>query len=476
MADGLHLGSKIRAIRRANKLTQTRLAENLSISASYLNLIEHNRRPLPARLLLQLARMFDLDLASFAEDNTAQLKTELMEVFGDRLFDEHGITKADVDDLVEHHPNLAGAIRTLYEAWGAQREQHRALAGAHGAEEVVGRSILPSEEVADLIQQNGNHFPALEAAAETLIRDAALRPNHVQEGLVAHLEGALGYRVIFARPDALGGAVRRIDRANRVLEISEILPPRSRNFQLAHSVGLLASSDVLDAITIDPCLSRAESKRLARVALANYFAGAVLMPYEALLQAAEEDRYDIELLGHRFRVSFEQVCHRLTTLRRPGREGVRFHLIRIDIAGNISKRFSSSGIQFARYSGACPRWNVFQALLTPGVISTQHSVMPNGDAFFCVARAMRKGERGYHTTHTVHAVGLGCRVEDAAKLVYADSIDLARTHQAVPIGVTCRLCERTDCEQRAMPSVGSPMHVNEDLRGVSFYAGVPDPS
>ncbi|MEZ4318795.1 MAG: short-chain fatty acyl-CoA regulator family protein [Myxococcota bacterium] len=466
MSETPKLGGKIRAIRRTHKLTQARLAEQLGISASYLNLIEHNRRPLPATLLIQLARRFDLDLQTFAEDDSVRVHTDLMEVLGDPLFDDHGLTKSDVDELVEHHPNVARAIRTLYDAWRTAWGQAR-----HTDADALGQNVLPSEEVNDFLQAHENHFPELEAAAERLIRDARLDPHHIQQGLVSHLHDTLGYDVVFVKANT-GGVVRRLDRQRRVLEISELLRPRSRNFQLAHAVGLLTRSDELDRLVEHPVLSGPESRRLARVALANYFAGAVLMPYEAMLEAAVDSRYDIELLGHRFRVSFEQVCHRLTSLRRPGREGVRFHLIRIDIAGNISKRFSASGIPFARYSGACPRWNVFRALLTPGVITTQLSEMPDGTRYFCVARTIRKGDRGYHSTHTVHAIGLGCRIDDAPALVYADGIDLTRTDQAVPIGVTCRLCERRDCEQRAMPSIGSPLRVDEDLRGVSFYASV----
>jgi predicted transcriptional regulator/DNA-binding XRE family transcriptional regulator len=470
MSEQPRLGGKIRAIRRAHRITQAKLAEQLGISPSYLNLIEHNRRPLPAHLLIQLAKRFDLDLQTFGEDDSAKVHTELMEVFGDELFDDHGITKADVTELVEHHPNVSKAIRTLYDAWRSAREQARRLAGTTENDGVVGKRILPSEEVSDFIQEHDNHFPELEAAAERLIRDAALDPHRIQEGLVAWLEEELDVRVRFVEAKDMGKAVRRLDRSRRTLEISELLRPRSRNFQLAHAVGLLTRSEELDRLVDHAHLSRPESRRLARVAMANYFAGAVLMPYEAFLEAAQASRYDIELIGHRFRVSFEQVCHRLSTLRRPGREGVPFHLIRIDIAGNISKRFSASGIQFARYSGACPRWNIFRALLTPGVITTQISEMDDGERYFCLARTLRKGDRGYHAAHTVHAIGLGCRLEDAPALVYADGVDLQRTDQAVKIGVTCRLCERTDCDQRAMPAVGSPLRVDENLRGMSFYA------
>jgi predicted transcriptional regulator len=209
---------------------------------------------------------------------------------------------------------------------------------------------------------------------------------------------------------------------------------------------------------------------VARVALANYFASAVLMPYREFLEAAGSERYDIEVLGHRFRTSFEQVCHRLTTLRRPGAEGVPFHFVRIDVAGNISKRFSASGLRFARFSGACPRWNVFAAFLTPGMIRTQIAQMPDGTTYFWIARTLRKDGGGYHSPHTVFALGLGCEIRHARQLVYAEGVDLDNREAAVPVGITCRLCERMECEQRAFPPLQHALLIDENVRGASFYA------
>jgi predicted transcriptional regulator len=196
------------------------------------------------------------------------------------------------------------------------------------------------------------------------------------------------------------------------------------------------------------------------------------MPYESFLEAARSERYDIVILSNRFRTSFEQVCHRLTTLHRPGAEGVPFHFVRIDVAGNISKRFSATGFRFARFSGACPRWNVFAAFLTPGMIRTQLSQMPDGSMYFWVARTIRKDAAGYRAPHTVFAVGIGCDVRDARKLVYADGVNVESRETAVPVGVTCRLCDRMDCEQRAFPSLQHPLKLDEHVRGISFYAPV----
>ncbi len=307
------------------------------------------------------------------------------------------------------------------------------------------------------MQRHRNHFPELEEGAEQLWRVAELDAEDVYRGLVRYLASVHRIEVRVVRVGDDREAMRRYDPDKRIISISEVLLPRSRRFQLAHQMGLLTQSERLDRIASGEQLTTPESRALARVAMANYFAAAVLMPYQPFREAARAERYDIELLAHRFGASFEQVCHRLTTLRRPGAEGVPLHLLRIDIAGNISKRFSGSGIRFARFSGACPRWNVHAAFMTPGMIRTQISRMADGNMYFCIARTVRSDRGGYHVPHTVQAIGMGCEVRYARELVYADGIDLDNESAVVPVGVTCRLCEHLDCEQRAFPAMQHPL-------------------
>lgn len=471
-----HLGAKVRALRRREGLSQVQLAERLGVSPSYLNLIENKRRPMPAALLIKLAQLYGLDLQSFGADDDTRLVSDLLEAFSDQVFEPYGLTSSDVRDLAASNPAIARAVLALYRAYETARESAESLASRlSDGEEFAGvASRAPSEEVNDLIQSQGNHFPELEAAAERLRHDARLDDDDLFRGLVSHLERAYGVHVRIARWGEQRGTLRRYDPDRKLVTLSELLPTRSRSFHLAHQLALLSQRDVLDRITSqDPQLTSDEARALARVALANYFAGAVLMPYGPFLQAAREERYDIDVIGRRFRVGFEQVCHRLTTLRRPGAEGVPFHMIRIDVAGNISKRFSASGIRFARFSGACPRWNVFAAFLTPGMIRIQISRMPDGVAYFCIARTIQKDSGGYHAQQPVQAIALGCQVQYARELVYSDGVDLENLETAVPVGVTCRLCERTDCEQRALPSLRQPLHIDENVRGVSIYATAP---
>jgi predicted transcriptional regulator/transcriptional regulator with XRE-family HTH domain len=474
--DAPKLGSKIRALRRREDLTQVQLAQRLGISPAYLNLIEHNRRPLSAQLLIRLAQLFNVDLQSFAADDEGQLVSDLMEAFGDPIFDGHELTSADVKDLAGSSAPLARAVVALYQAYRAARDSAGSLATSVSAElELSGveRSSLPSEEVSDLIQRHGNYFPDLEDAADMLWRIARLDTHDMYRGLVSYLDSVHGIAVRVEKDATMGGVVRRFLPKEHVLVLNETLAPRSRNFQIAHQIGLLDGSDALNRIARDAQLTSEDSRALCRVALANYFAGAVLMPYQPFVEAAREVRHDVELLGHRFRTSFEQICHRLTTLRRPGAEGIPLHMVRIDVAGNISKRFSSSGFRFARFSGACPRWNEHAAFLTPSMIRVQVSQMPDGTLYFCVARTVRDNSGGYHAPHALHAVGIGCELRHARELVYADGMDLENARAAVPIGVACRVCERTSCEQRAFPQLLRPLRVDENVRGRSFYVTVP---
>ena len=470
------LGSKIRAKRRSRSLTQAELARRLGISASYLNLIEHNQRPLTAELLIKLASEFGLELSDFAVDEDRRLAAHLMEAFADPVFEDHGINSADVRELASASPAIARAVLELYEQFQRARgslaelaeQDYAAQQSGSGRATSLRTEGLPSEEVNDFIQRHMNYFDELEGLAEQLWVDARLERGARFAGMARWLERQ-GYGVQLVSGDSR--IVRRYDRDLRRISLSEGLAPASRNFQLAAQIALLCHHDLLERLSDDDeGLSSASARTLARLVLANYFAGAVLMPYEGFLRAAKAQRYDVELLVNRFGTNFEQTCHRLTTMRRPGHEGVPFHMLRVDLAGNISKRFSGSGIRFARFSGACPRWNVFRAFQTPGMIRVQISIMPDGDTFFCVARTVQRSRGGHGAPRSTMAIGLGCPLDYADKLVYADGMDLGDRGGMLAVGVTCRLCDRHDCEQRVLPSLQQPLTLREDVRGVSLFS------
>lgn len=461
MKDPKQLGTKVRRLRLRRGLSQAELARRLAVSASYLNLIEHNQRSLTVPLLLKLAREFEIDLESFASDEEERLAGELSEVFADPMFEGQELHSQELEDLALHSPTAAKGVLKLYRSWRRLQEDSRASPVEAGTPS----SRLANEEVSDLFQSRDNYFAELEDAAERLSRDARLDVKRLAEGLEQALARRHGVHVEVVRPDQLSGVVRRYDAKSKRLLLSEVLSPTSLKFQIAHQIGMLELGDVFSGTIEKAGLEDPATVTLAQVALANYFAGAVCMPYTGFLDAARETRCDIELLEHRFRASFEQVCHRLSTLNRPGNSGVPLHFVRIDIAGNVSKRFSRSGIRFSRNSGSCPRWNVYGAFLTPGTIRIQRSRMPDGSTFFCVARTLRKAGGGHRIPQSRLAIGLGCDISYASELVYSDGLDLTDDQAIVPIGVACRLCDRTDCRQRAFPPIHNPLDVDPGVRG-----------
>lgn len=470
------LGHKVRRLRRDSGLTQAQMAEMLGISASYLNLIEHNQRPVTVPLLLKLGQAFDVDLQAFAEDEETRLLASLKEVFADPLFAASDLGRQDLRELAAVNPTLAQAVVTLYQAYRETREDIQTL-----AEKVADRDKLqlvtttgfPVEEVGDFFHAESNHFPELEEAAETLLGGLDAQQGDLQRALAEYLNREANVRVKTMPSEVMGYSLRRFDRHSRRILLSEMLTGSGRTFQLAVMTGLLQHRELIDRIVGRAKLSNEEGRRLARIGLANYFAGAVVMPYRRFHEAARALRYDLEILERRFDVSFEQVCHRLTTLQRPGARGVPFFLIRVDNAGNVSKRFSPGGLHFARFGGACPRWNVHDAFRTPGVIGTQLARMPDGTSWFSIARTVTKAGFGFRSPPQQFALALGCDVAHAGQLVYADGVDLDNVEAATPIGVNCRLCPRPDCGQRAFPPLNHRLAIDENVRGLGTYGFAP---
>ncbi|MCA1953277.1 MAG: short-chain fatty acyl-CoA regulator family protein [Hyphomicrobiales bacterium] len=467
----MRIGGKLRRLRQERRLSQAQMAGEIGISPSYLNLIESNQRPVTVTVLLKLAEKFQLDLASLGGESDERLQTDLMEALSDPLFESADVKTSDVRELVAQLPALGRAFVALYQAY------RRGGAGDAGlaADPEAAPSALPSEEVTDFLQHRRNHFPELEEAAEQLWLENGLALFTLQQDLVKVLNARFAVDVEIAPAEAMQGLLRLYNPLTRRLQLSELLPLPSRTFQLAHQIAFLGFRKEIDQAVSGGKFTSLEADKLAASALANYFAAAVMSPYDRFLESARATRYDIQTLQHRFGLSFEQVCHRLTTLQRPGAEGVPFHLIRVDIAGNISKRFSLSGIHIARFGAACPRWNVYDAFATPGMLRVQVSRMPDGGAFFCVARTVTPAGRivmrgGLPQRAGQLAIGLGCPLTHAREIVYADGLNLDDPQIVTPIGVSCRTCPRSDCADRAMPALAQRLVIDENRRGLSTYS------
>ena len=464
----LFLGGRLKRLRRDLALTQTAMAVDLGVSPSYLNHIERNQRPVSAQLLLRLADTYDVDLRTLGQSAGPASEAELAEAFADPVFQGLAVPRHEIVQLAEDQPAAADALLRLYRAFDDQRGRARAAAD-------TGEGLLeasPADWVREYVQARGNHFPELdqmgEALADALAADAPAHGDGFEPAARQRLAARhdLGVRTLPA--EVMVEWTRRFDLHRRRLLLSETLGPASRAFALAYQLALAEHGPALNALAEAANAPDAESRSLLKVALTNTLAASILMPYAAFQQAAEATGYDMARLQARFGVSYEQAAHRLTTLSRPSARGVPFFLMRVDQAGNISKRYAAGAFPFSRFGGACPRWRLHSAFRTPGRIVTQIIETPDGNRWFTFARTVeRQGHDGYGEAHDL-AVGLGCELRHAHRLAYARGLDLEQP-RATPIGPACRLCHRHPCAERAAAPIDRPLAVDDWSKSVSPY-------
>lgn len=452
------LGRKIRRLRQDRGLTQAQMAAELGISASYLNLIEHDERPVTVPILIKLGQKYGVELAALSDDDERRLAVALREVFADAALGAAAVPAEEMRELAAGQPHAARALVALYRAYRAARGDAQGV--TVDLPSGPRRFVPPTEETHDFFQERGNHFPSLERAAAEILTamDGA--------DLAAFLKRQHGIATVTADAATMRGAWRRYHAREKRLELAEGLPRESRRFQLAYQAALLDARAAVDAIVDGATLSSPEAETLVRVGLFNYAAGALLMPADAVLDAARATRHDIDAMARRFGVSFEQICHRLTALARAG--GVPFFFLRVDIAGNITKRFSAASFHLSRFGGSCPRLIAHAAFTTPGLLRTQVARLPDGGTFFCLARALSRPGAAWGEPDSHLAITIGCDIGHAKELVYADGLDLDQP-RVTEIGLGCRVCERENCRQRAFPPLQHRLVVDERERGASAY-------
>lgn len=464
------VGGRLKRLREARGLTQIALAEALGLSASYVNQLEKNQRPLTVPVLLKVNAVFGVDVQLFSENEEARLVADLREVFADPANGE-AVSLSEVKQLAADMPALGRAVVALQRRYRTALERADAMAnelglGSGGIATLT--APMPYEQVRDVFYAHHNHFAALDIAAERLAGDIAPLAPTVVASLVRHLDRRHGVRVGDGPPD--DATQRRFDPAARLLTLSARLDDGQRAFQLATQLAFLEHNDDIEQLAAEAARGSIETHALARIGLANYFAAALLMPYAAFLGAAEELRYDIDLLGRRFGVGFETVCQRLSSLQRPGAMGVPFFFVRVDRAGNISKRQSATDFHFSRSGGTCPLWNVYEAFAQPGRIVTQVARMPDERTYLWIARTVHGALGGYGVPGKTFAIGLGCDIRHAGRLIYSKGLDLDDPAAATPIGAGCKVCERPSCPQRAFPLIGRALSVDENRSTFTPYA------
>jgi predicted transcriptional regulator/transcriptional regulator with XRE-family HTH domain len=462
----LFLGHRLRRLRRDRALSQTDMAASLSISPSYLNHLERNQRPVTAALLLKLADIYEIDVRSFASGGgTRTGPDELAEIFSDALLGDLGVPRYELAELAHNAPSVADAIARLYAAL-KEAGRNPSLANTGDARALV----TPENWVRDYIQQHRNHYPELEACAETL-GGALSDPLSMSEPLRRRLKEAWGITARVVPQAELGNASQVYDTDRRQLLLSSQLRAENRTFALAYQLALTEFAPVIERMVAEAAPPDPGIAHLLHMSLANYAAGAIMMPYGRFLRSAEEMRYSIDRLCGEYGANVEQVAHRFTTLSRPGARGVPFFMLRVDPAGNISKRYAGDQFPFSRYGGTCPRWNLHAAFQAAGQVVTQLIETPDGHRYFTVARTIERPIKS-DLSGGLLAIGLGCEISHAHKLSCADVYDLANA-PVTPVGPACALCPRLDCSYRATAPAGRMLAVHENRKTISPYPFLP---
>lgn len=468
MRPKLYIGPRIRLLREQQALTLDKCARRLGLSPSYLSQIESNQRPVTARVIIALSRAFGVSPAEFAVDDESRLIADLREATADLELGEASPGLPELRLAATTTPAIARQFIALHRAYRGLGERLKHLDETMGIRSQDGpETVTPYQEVRDFFHYRDNYIHELDLAAEALANELGIgserNTSAALETLLFKRFGVSVSRIAGTDP----ALVRRYDPNRRMLFMPPDLAAPTQTFQLAVQLADLAFDDVVTALLSNAELKSHSALDVARVGLANYAAGALLMPYRQFAATAMELRHDIEQLQRRYSASFEQICHRLSTLQRPEARGIPFYFVRVDQAGNITKRHSSTRFQFARFGGACPLWNVHEAFGHPGQILVQLAEMPDGIRYLCIGRAIVKRSGSYLQPNRHYAVGLGCETTHAAQLVYSEGISL--TGPAVRIGVSCRICERTDCVQRAFPPVDRGIVVPANQRRVVPY-------
>lgn len=464
MRKKLFAGQALRRLRERDRWTQTEFAERLGISTAYLSQIETNQRPLTAQVLLALRESFGIDVAVFTAEDPGRLNAALREALADPVFAATPASPTEIQAATSTAPWLARALLDLHGAYRRLHDRLNALDDSLGAG--IDVRATPFEEVRDFFQFTDNYVDRIDRAAEALAERLG-RPAGLAPGLmVDHLRVRHDVRIAHAEED--GAPVRAFDRAARVLTLRADLDPPTASFMMAWQIGMLEQAEAIDAVIAEARLSSPAAEDICRLALANYAAAALMLPYRRFLAAARETRHDLERLARLFGASLEQVGHRLSSLQRPDEKGVPVYFVKVDRAGNVVKRHSATRFHFARFGGACALWNVHEAFESPDRILTQVAELPDGSRYLSLARCVTK-PRTHHGALQAHfAIGLGCELHHAHEFVYARDIDPKLVNVA-RIGVSCRICERPDCHQRAVPAVDRRIAVDLDRRGEQSY-------
>ncbi|GAB17526.1 putative Xre family DNA-binding protein [Gordonia effusa NBRC 100432] len=465
-----YVGSRLRQLRSERGMSQVSLAQTLGISPSYLNQIEHDARPLTSMVLSRITEIFGIEASFFDSQDNVRLVAELREAMLDEDV-EAAAAATDpqaVADMVANNPAMAQAMVNLHRRYRVVTDQLAAATDERGDRSMRGSISAPHEEVRDYFYQRRNYIHDLDVAAEELSTRMRMHSGDVRQAIVDRLQRVHGVS-LNRRVDLGDYVLHQFDPGARRLDISAALSAGQRTFKIAAELAYLEYGDLMNNLVDEGNFTTDDARSLALLGLANYFAAATILPYTQFHGAAEDFRYDIERLSAFYAVSYETICHRLSTLQRPNLRGIPWSFVRVDRAGNMSKRQSATGFHFSSSGGTCPLWNVYETFGSPGKILTQIAQMPDGRNYFWVARTVERRATRFGQAGKTFAIGLGCELRHAARVIYSDGLEIGPQARVTQIGAGCRVCERTNCPQRAFPALGARLDINEHRSSVSPY-------
>ena len=452
------LGTRIRQRRRELGITQVELAGRIGISASYLNLIELNKRRIAGGLLRRTAESLHLELDDLDGAAERRLLETLTEIAHLPSLGTLGIEDNRTGELIGRFPGWAKGLAAL------ARSEREATALAQTLTDRLSNDPFLGETVHRMLTR----IAAIRSAAEILSEfpDApAERRDRFHRILFEES------RALSDVGEALAAYLDKADEPDRALtpldEVEALFEARENHFQeIEAAAGALAQqltdphpvsrrdaaralsedrlADLIDAVVArQPQIKTAAARERARRALAGYAAGAILMPMAAFKDRAAALRFDIEALAGAFSVAVEAVCHRLTALPRAD-DIPRFGYYRANAAGTIIEMLGLDGLAVPRYAAACPLWVLYCAQQAPETVVRQRALFPSGARFVFVARARNSSATGFGQPRHYLTDMLAMTEADAQRTVYAPDASVL----VEEVGPSCRLCPRRTCRHR----------------------------
>ncbi|MDU8928103.1 short-chain fatty acyl-CoA regulator family protein [Alisedimentitalea sp. MJ-SS2] len=461
------IGSQLRQLRQSHGETQAQMAKRLGISPAYVNLLESNQRSLSVKVLLSITEIYGVEWRDLLSNEDEKRLPELRAAMRDPIFAGNEPDLLELRAALDHSPRFVARFLQIYDSHRNLTDRLGRGLGQTGADDLL--AIAPETAIHNFFRDKENHFADLESRAEDLRARIGGASDDLYASLKRHLrlEHEVSARLVSSTD--MPHALREFDDSRAEVRLSETLDHPNRVFQLAHVLGLLAARDIVDDLVASAPIPDEDGQARLAVELVNYFAGALVMPYENFFTLAEASRYDISRLKAAFCTSFEQVSHRLTTLQRAGQRGVPFFLLRIDRAGNVTKRFNATPFTLAEQGGSCPVWNIHAAFDSPGTLFPQLVELPDGGRFLTLSRTADRPALVTSGQTRRLAISLGCASVHSDRVKYADRLTTDASESFARIGITCNVCPRVACSHRAHQPLNVQLRIDANRRGATHH-------